>query len=73
MRSNHINEHKHGKIQGRKSKRIRLEREIHKNIYSMSRSGKKRKEIFLSDIHNKAILTKFYMVLPWEGGYYLDS
>lgn len=35
-RSNHEKEHKPGKIQGRKSKGTRSEKEIHTNIYSMS-------------------------------------
>lgn len=28
----------------------------------------KEREIFLNDIHNKAIVTRLYMVLPWGGG-----
>ena len=68
MRSNRGNEHKQGMIQGRKSKRIRRDSQEH-IFYLIVQQNM---EIFLNAIHHKVILTIGFMILPWNGRYYLD-
>lgn len=64
MGANHRNEHKHGEIQGRKSEGIRSERERDSQEHTFSVIVRQKREIFLNDIHNKATVTRLYMVLP---------
>ena len=68
MRSNRGNEHK----QGNSGQEITEsgQRDSQEHIFYLV--VQQNVEIFLNAIHHKVILTIGFMILPWNGRYYLD-